>query len=138
MKEIFKPRLFSSNTSRLHTRLTKLLLFVALLLACFVLPFIRKLNSLMNALDKSEYSWLRLTYISMIVNIIHYCCLCILFTFILVVFFGIFLFICLPFFWCHLFVGFVYNFNVKRCESKTSVYRIFVYLFWYILITLQF
>ena len=35
--EIFKPRLFSSRATRLHTRLTELLLLVV----CIVLPFYR-------------------------------------------------------------------------------------------------
>ena len=87
-------------------------------------------------LKANECSWLRPFEISINVKIIHYCCLCIVFTLILVVLLVIFLFTCLPFFYacvyccifvylCSIFldrysivVAFICNFNVKWYESK--------------------
>ena len=95
-----------------------------------------RVNSGINVLE-DEWMFMTSPYeISMNVKIIHYCCLCILFTLILVVLLVIFLFTCLAFFyagvcccifvylfsiflgWCSIFVAFIWNFNIKWCESK--------------------
>ena len=70
--EIFKPRLLSSNASRLYTRLTALHLLQSPALPCFLCG---EVNSLMNVLE-GECSWLCLLEVSINVEIvvyIHFC-----------------------------------------------------------------
>ena len=104
----------------------------------------------MNILE-AECSLLCLLEISINVNIvvyIHYCCFCILFTFILVVLFVDFCILIYHFFMlvfvvilsstiickqvcllnCVVFVALVYNFNVKPCQSKKHQ-RIWIFHF---------
>ena len=64
--EIFKPRLLSSNTRHLHTRLTELLLTQLPALACLLYG---KVNSLMNVLE-DKCSWVRINEIFINVNIV--------------------------------------------------------------------
>ena len=91
--EIFKLlRLLSSNAPCLYTRLTEHHSLSRMIWLAFYMA------GLMNVLE-GECFWFCLLEISINLNIvvyIHYCCMCILFTFILVV---LLVYSCLPFFY---------------------------------------
>ena len=143
--EILKPWLHSPNTPHFHTRLTEL----HSLSLCFTLLFIWQSKQSVECCWRQKFIVLpsRNHYKCkhLCLHVLWYCCLCILFTFLIVVLlvyfcllvyhFLILVFVvilsltlmckqvCLQY--CFVFVAFVYNFNVKQWEIKTLESKLF-------------